>query len=332
MSAVPPDCAPDHPGCEHSPQILRGGDHSAELRGAGKRSLALALVLIVGYMFVEVVGGLLSGSLALIADAGHMLTDAASIGLALAAMHFATRAASTRRTFGYHRLEILAALVNGLTLVGISIWVIVEAYQRFLDPPTVQGGLVLGVGSVGLLVNVAAAWILHGSAKHSVNVEGALQHVIADLLGSVAVVVSGVLVWAFGWHLADPILSAFIGVLILVGSWRLLARVVHVLLEGTPDHVDIETLCTRMRDVEGVTDVHDVHCWTLAPGYEALTAHVTVDPGRAREIAGDTVLDRLRHIAYHEFKLNHVTLQLEDTADRCNEDHHVDTLRAASRT
>ena len=332
MSSMPPDCTPDHPDCEHSHGILGGGDRSRELRGAGKRSLALALVLIVGYMFVEVVGGLLSGSLALIADAGHMLTDAASIGLALAAMHFATRAASTRRTFGYHRLEILAALVNGLTLVGISIWVIVEAYQRFLDPPTVQGGIVLTVGSVGLLVNLAAAWILHGSAKHSLNVEGALQHVIADLLGSVAVVVSGVLIWAFGWYLADPILSAFIGVLILAGTWRLLARVVHVLLEGTPDHVDVETLCNRMQDVDGVAGVHDVHCWTLAPGYDALTAHITVDPGRAEEIGHDAVLDRLRHIAYHEFKLNHVTLQLENTADRCNEDHHIGNLRAVSRS
>ncbi len=331
MNSLPPDFPPGHPDHDDSQGTVQAHDHSTELRGAGKRSLALALVLITGYMFVEVIGGLLSGSLALIADAGHMLTDAASIGLALTAMHFATRAASTRRTFGYHRLEILAALVNALTLVAISIWVIVEAYQRFLDPPTVQGGLVLTVGSVGLLVNVAAAWILHGSAKHSVNVEGALQHVIADLLGSVAVVVSGVLVWAFGWYLADPVLSAFIGVLILVGSWRLLARVVHILLEGTPDHIDIETLCRRMKEVEGVADVHDVHCWTLAPGYEALTAHVTVDPGRAGEIGHQTVLDRLRRIAYREFKLNHVTLQLEETADHCNEDHHVDTLRAASR-
>ncbi len=253
MNSVPPDFPPDHPDHDDSQGTLQAHDHSTELRGADKRSLALALVLITGYMFVEVIGGLLSGSLALIADAGHMLTDAASIGLALTAMHFATRSASTRRTFGYHRLEILAALVNALTLVAISIWVIVEAYQRFFDPPTVQGGLVLTVGSVGLLVNVAAAWILHGSAKHSVN-------------------------------------------------------------------------------VEGVADVHDVHCWTLAPGYEALTAHVTVDPGRAREIGHQTVLDRLRRIAYREFKLNHVTLQLEETADHCNEDHHVDTLRAASRS
>lgn len=330
MSTTQPESPPDHPGTEHPRGIPREDDRSTELRGAGKRSLALALVLIVAYMFVEVVGGLLSGSLALIADAGHMLTDAASIALALAAMHFATRAASARRTFGYHRLEILAALFNGLTLVAISIWVIVEAYHRFQDPPAVQGGLVLGVGSVGLLVNVAAAWILHGSAKHSVNVEGALQHVIADLLGSVAVVVSGVLVWAFGWYLADPILSALIGVLILAGSWRLLARVIHILLEGTPDHVDIETLCARMREVEGVGDVHDVHCWTLAPGYEVLTAHVTVDPGRAREIGHDGILGRLRHIAYREFELKHVTLQLEETADRCNEDHRVDTLRTVS--
>ena len=260
MSSMPPDCAPDHPDCEHSPQILRGGDHSAELRGAGKRSLTLALVLVVAYMFVEVVGGLLSGSLALIADAGHMLTDAASIGLALAAMHFATRAASTRRTFGYHRLEILAALVNGLTLVGISIWVIVEAYQRFLDPPTVQGGMVLTVGSVGLLVNLAAAWILHGSAKHSVNVEGALQHVIADLLGSVAVVVSGVLIWAFGWYLADPILSAFIGVLILAGTWRL--------LPGS------STSCSRARPITSMSRPCATECrmWMAWPVCTTFTA------------------------------------------------------------
>ena len=334
MSTTPPENVPGQPGTEPARGTPRRHHHSTDRRGAGKRSLALALVLIVAYMFVEVAGGVLSGSLALIADAGHMLTDAASIALALAAMHFATRAATTRRTFGYHRLEILAALFSGLTLVAISIWVIAEAYHRFQDPPTVQGGLVLGVGSIGLLVNVAAAWILHGSARHSVNVEGALAHVMADLLGSVAVVVSGVLVWAFGWHLADPVLSALIGVLILISSWRLLARVVHILLEGTPDHIDIEVLCTRMGEVDGVADVHDVHCWILAPGYEAFTAHVTVvapeDP--ARQIDHQAVLDHLRRIVYDEFKLNHVTLQLEKTAGRCNEEHHVDNLAAASRT
>ena len=304
-------------------------DHAEELRGASKRSLTLALILIVSYMFAEVVGGLLSGSLALLADAGHMLTDAASIALALAAMHFSTRPASAQRTFGYHRLEILAALVNGLTLWGISVWVLIEAYGRFASTPEVRGGLMLAVGSVGLFVNIAAAWILHRSAKHSVNVQGAFQHVIADLLGSVAVVVSGVLVWAFGWHIADPILGVLIGILILASTWRLLKKVVHVLLEGTPDHVDVHRLRDTFEDVDGVNQVHDIHVWTLAPGYDALTAHVMVDPGNEAAAGDDTLLDQLRDIAYRQFNLQHVTLQIERSTDRCHEDHRVERLLAS---
>jgi len=304
----------------------RDHDHSHQLREAGKRNLTLALVLIVGYMFAEIVGGIISGSLALIADAGHMLADAASIALALAAMHFSTRAASRRRTFGYHRLEVLAALVNGATLWGISVWILIEAYGRFTSTPQVQGGLVLGIGSIGLVVNIVAASILHRSARHSVNIEGAYQHVIADLLGSVAVVLSGVLVWAFGWHIADPILSALIGVLILVSTWRLLAKVVHVLLEGAPDHVDLDSLCRRFEEVEGVNTVHDIHVWTLAPGYEALTAHVTVRKGYELQAGDDTILNRLRDIAYGQFNLQHVTLQLETSSAGCPEDHRQDFL------
>ena len=308
----------------------RGHDHSHDLRGASKRNLKLALVLIVGYMFAEVVGGILSGSLALIADAGHMLTDAASIALALAAMHFSGRAASPRRTFGYHRLEVLAALVNGLTLWAVSVWILVEAYGRFTSTPEVQGGMVLAIGAGGLVVNIAAAAILRRSARHSVNVDGAYQHVIADLLGSVAVVVSGVLVWAFGWHIADPILGVFIGILVLLSTWRLLAKVVHVLLEGAPDHVDLDGLCARFEEVEGVDRVHDIHVWTLATGYEALTAHVTVKKGYELQAGDDTILNRLRGIAYDEFKLQHVTLQLETSAANCNEDHQEDMLALTS--
>ena len=168
-----------------------GQDHSRALRGASKRSLVSAFVLIAGFMFVEVIGGILSGSLALLADAGHMLTDAASIALALVAMQFATRRASAERTFGYHRLEILAALLNVFMLWLITGWVWFEAYHRFMDVPEVKGGLMLTVGVIGLFVNIGAAWILHGSAGHSVNVEGAFRHVMADLLGSVGVVISG---------------------------------------------------------------------------------------------------------------------------------------------
>ena len=300
--------------------------HQHQLRSAGKRNLTLALVLIVGYMFAEIIGGIISGSLALIADAGHMLADAASIGLALAAMHFSTRAASRRHTFGYHRLEILAALINGLTLWAVSVWILVEAYGRFTSTPEVQGGIVLGIGSIGLVVNIVAASILHRSAKHSVNVEGAYRHVIADLLGSVAVVVSGVLVWAFGWHVADPILSVLIGILILVSTWRLLAKVVHVLLEGAPDHVDLDRLCRRFEEVEGVDRVHDIHAWTLAPGYEVLTAHVTVKAGYELQAGDDTILNRLRDIAYGRFDLQHVTIQLETGSGNCKEDDGEDFL------
>ena len=315
----------------HSHGILDAHDHTQALRGASKRNLTLALILIGGYMVVEIIGGVLSGSLALIADAGHMLTDAAAIGLALAAMHFATRAASARRTFGYHRLEILAALVNALALGGISVWVMIEAYHRFTRIPEVEGGLMLVVGSIGLVVNVAAARVLHRSVKHSINVEGAFQHVIADLLGSVAVVVSGLLIWAFGWHIADPILSVLIGILILFNTWRLLAKVVHILLEGAPEHIDLYALGNRIEMVEGVAGIHDVHCWTLAPGYDALSAHVTVEPG-FRERAGhnDDLLNRLRDIAYNEFKIQHVTIQIEDSADNCNEDHQVGRPPAAT--
>ena len=222
-----------HAGChDHGPDKF-----AHDLRGTSRRDLTSALVLISAYMIAEVIGGYFSGSLALIADAGHMLTDAASIGLALIALHFSARPASARRTFGYRRLEILAAQVNAVTLWLIAAWVVFEAYHRFADMPDVKGEIMLSVGSVGLVVNLVAAWILHRSAGHSVNVEGAYQHVLADLLGSIGVVISGILVWAFDWKIADPILSVIIGILILVSSWRLLRKVIHVLLEGVPQHV-----------------------------------------------------------------------------------------------
>ncbi len=307
------------------------GGHEHDLRRASKRSLKSALVLIVGYMFVEVVGGILSGSLALLADAGHMLTDAASIGLALVALHFSNRAASAERTFGYRRLEILAALVNALTLWLIAGGVVVEAYRRFMDVPDVEGGLMLSVGSIGLLVNIAAAWILHKSAEHSVNVEGAFRHVIADLLGSVGVVVSGILVWAFGWTVVDPILSVVIAVLILSSTWRLLGKVIHLLLQGTPEHIDVYRLCSEIEDVEGVVLIHDVHVWSLAQDYDVFTAHVLVDP-EVKEVDRASLLRRLRNIVSHDFGIQHITIQLEDSADGCTEHHHVDHLHAHSRS
>ena len=282
-------------------------------------------------MVAEVIGGFMAGSLALLAHAGHMLTDAVFLTLALVSMRLSSRAATAEHTYGFHRTEVIAALVNTLTLWGISVWVLIEAYQRFSATPEVQGGLLLIVGSIGLVVNVSAVWMLHGAAQQNATLEGTFQHMITDLIGSVAVVVAAVLVWAFGWHVADPVVGVLIGALILMSTWRLLARVINVLLEGTPEHIDIYALCQQLEELDGVTVIHDVHCWTLAPGYVALTAHLLVERGYETEGGHQALLDRIRDIAYEEFDIQHITVQLETTVRRCREAHHVDHLLATAR-
>ena len=302
--------------------ILSPPGHAHDHRSASRRSLSFALALIMVYMVVEVVGGLISGSLALLADAGHMLTDGAAIGLALLAIWVSGRPASIEQTFGFHRTEILAAMFNALSLWLISALIFFEASRRLNDDLQVDGGLMLGVGAVGLLVNLAAAWALHRSSGESLNVEGAFLHVVADLLGSVAVVAGGILVLAFEWNIADPIFGIVIGVLILASSLRLLWKVVHVLMEGTPSHLDLHHLCQRLEELEGVTGVHDIHAWTITTGYDALSAHVTADPTVMQD--PNPVLQALRDIASSEFGIGHVTIQLEDSKDGCVEDHHIE--------
>ena len=259
-----------------------------------------------------------------------MLADAAAIGLAILAVHFAARLPSARRTFGFHRAEILAALINALTVGLIAGWVVIEAFRRFAEPPEVRGVLMLSVGVLGLLVNIAAALILRRSAEHSMNVEGAFRHVMADLLGSVGVVISGVLIWAFDWRLADPIVSVVIAALILLSAWKLLSKVVHVLLEGTPEHIDIHRLCSEMERLEGVTRIHDVHVWTITQGYDSLTAHVLVDPLLSVKKRED-LLRQLRSVAREEFEIQHITIQIETSAAGCIEDHRESHLEAHSR-
>lgn len=276
------------------------------------------------FMFVEVVGGILSGSLALIADAGHMLTDSASIALALFAIWIAKRPASVERTYGYNRAEILAAAANALSLWLIAAWITWESIQRFISPEEIEGGTVLIVGGIGLLVNIAAAYMLHASAEHSLNVEGALQHVIADLMGSVAVVISAILIIAFGWTVVDPILSLLIALLIVLSSWHLVTSVLTVLIEGTPEHLDLYKLCSDMEEVPGVTVIHDVHAWTVTSGYVSLTAHVLADTDHDGDF--DEMLRKLRKIANEDHGISHTTIQLETSVTGCTEDHHVDHL------
>ena len=291
-------------------------------RKASRRSLSVALVLTFSYLLVELIGGLVANSLALLADAGHLLTDTAAIGLALLAMWIAGRPASIQRTFGFQRTEILAAFLNALSLWLIAAWIFFEASRRFGDIPDVQGVVTLAVGAGGLVVNLTVAWVLHRSAGESLNVEGAFVHVLGDLMGSAAVVLSGLLIITLGWNFADPILGIVIGLLILATSARLLWKVIHVLMEGTPAHLDLHRLCQRLEQLEGVTGVHDIHAWSITTGYEALSAHVTAEPS----VLGNpgTVLRQLRHIASTEFGIAHVTIQLEDSLDGCLENHHIE--------
>ena len=290
-------------------------------RAASRRNLTIALGLTVGYMVVELVGGFLANSLSLLADAGHMITDAGAIGLPLLAMWIAGRPASIERTFGLHRTEVLAALANALALWLIAGLIFFESYRRFLDVPAVDGRLMLVVGGVGLLVNLAAAAVLRPSAKESLNVEGAFLHVVSDVLGSIAVIGAGLLILTTGWVLADPIFGAVIGLLIVISSARLLWKVLHVLMEGTPAHLDLHGLCQRLERLDGITGVHDIHAWSITTGYDALSAHVTADAAALNNPG--QVLERLRNIASQEFGISHVTIQLEDSEDGCVEAHHI---------
>ena len=271
-------------------------------------------------MVVEVVAGIMSNSLSLMADAAHMITDAAAIGLALFAIWIASRPESFSRTFGFHRAEVIAALLNALVMWLIAAGIFFEASGRFSGAPEIQAMPVLAVGVVGLIINLVAAWLLKRTPDAGLNVEGAFIHVLGDLLGSVGVIAAAVLMLAFGWWLSDPIIGIIIGILLLLSSGRLLWKVLHVLMQGTPAHIDLDGLCQRLERVEGVTGVHDIHAWTVTTGYDVFSAHVTAEEvsGRTR----DQTLVELRKIASREFGISHVTIQLEDGMAECEEVHH----------
>jgi cobalt-zinc-cadmium efflux system protein len=260
-------------------------------------------------MVAEAVGGLLTGSLALLADAGHMLSDAGSLALALFALGIAARPRTPRRTYGYHRTEILAALVNGIALVAIAVWILVEAVERLRQPREVLAGPMMAVALGGLVVNLLGLWILAGSRGDSLNVRGAWLHVVSDTLGSLQAVVAGGLIWAFGWLWADPLASLLIALLIGWSAWPLLSESVHVLMEGTPRHLDAEAVAAALRGVEGVEDVHDLHLWTITSGFESLSVHARV-AGRER----DPVLHDMRELLARRFGIGHSTIQLEGPA------------------
>ena len=287
--------------------------HAHDTQRAGsRRALGAVLALTVAYTGVEILGGILTGSLALLADAGHMLGDSAALALALGAAWLASRPATPERSFGFRRAEILAALGNGLALVLIAIWVFVEAIRRLDNPPEILGGWMLVVAVIGLGVNLAAAAILTRTVEENLNVQAALRHVFADLVGSVGVAVAAIVVLTTGWQQADPIAGLAIGVLILASSWTILRDSVAILLEATPAGIDAEEVGRRMAEAEGVVEVHDLHIWTITSGFPALSAHVLVRRGddchaRRRE---------LQELLATEFQLDHTTLQVEHAGER----------------
>lgn len=276
-----------------------------------RRALAAALVLTASYTIVEVVGGVLAGSLALLADAVHMLSDNVALAVALVAAWLATKPATPERSFGFKRAEVLAALANGVMLVALAIWIFVEAIVRLRDPGDVLGGWMLAIALVGLAVNIGAGFILSRARRHSLNVEAAFRHVFADLLGSFGVAVAAVVILSTGWVEADPLVSILIGVLILASAWSILRDSTEILLESTPRGIDAEALGRRLVAAPGVVEVHDLHVWTITSGFPALSAHVLVRPGedchgRRRE------LERLLH---DEFGIEHTTLQVDHAGD-----------------
>jgi cobalt-zinc-cadmium efflux system protein len=281
-------------------------------RARSRRALGLVLLLTATYMVVELVAGLLTGSLALLADAGHMLGDVGALGLALGAAWLASRPATPDRSFGFQRAEILAALVNGLVLVAIAIWVFVEAIARLDDPPEILGGWMLLVALVGLAVNVVAASILMRAAGESLNAQAALRHVFADLASSVGVAIAAIVILATGWEQADPIAGMAIALLILASTWSILRDSVVILLEATPSGIDAREVGRRMAAAEGVVEVHDLHIWTITSGFPALSAHVLVARGddcHARRL-------ELEQMLAGEFGLEHTTLQVEHVGEQ----------------
>ncbi len=280
--------------------------HRAPLREESRRRMTVVLAITVVVMVAEAVGGWLANSLALLADAGHMLGDAGALGLALLVSYVAGRPATPQRSFGLLRLEILAALINGAVLIAMAIGIAVEAWRRLHAPPAVDGGLLLAVAGVGLVANLVGVSVLHRGHRHSLNERGAYLHVVGDLLGSVGALVAGVVLLTTGWTLADPLASVAIAALILVGAWRLVRESADILLEATPAHISLTDVHDRLTSVTGVSSVHDLHVWTVTSGVVAMSGHLVVQNPADHQRVLEVVQDRLGRLG-----IGHVTVQIE---------------------
>lgn len=294
--------------------------HHDHTQGANKKALTISLILISSFMIVEVIGGVLTNSLALLSDAGHMLSDAISLAVALAAFKMGEKVADSARTFGYRRFEILAAVFNGVTLIVIAVFIVAEAAGRFVNPPEIATTGMLVIAVLGLVVNIIVAKILMSGDTHdNLNMKGALLHVFGDLLGSVAAIVAALSIMFFGWGFMDPLASVIVAVLIAVSGFRILRQSLNVLMEGVPENIDVDTVINTINNIEGVEDAHHLHVWSISSGMNALSVHIVVN-GTLNVHETQKIIHRIEEQMKHE-NIEHVTVQVE-----CKHHDHDDEL------
>lgn len=274
---------------------------------SNKKVLFFSFLLITFFMIVEAVGGLLTNSLALLSDAGHMLSDAAALGLSLLAFKIGERQATYSKTYGYRRIEIIAAFINGLTLIIISLYIFYEAFQRFIDPPNVSASMMI-IAFIGLVVNIVVAWMLmRGDSQENLNIRSALLHVLGDLLGSIGAIVAGILIMLFGWNIADPIASVIVAILIVISGIRVTKDSIHILMEGKPTNINVEEVKSKLMELPGIEDVHDFHIWSITSEFPALSCHLVVD----NTVDRDKIIIQANKLLNKHFDISHSTLQIE---------------------
>lgn len=302
-------------GQHHSHDHHGHGHHHTH--SANKKALFISFILIAGFMVAEVIGGILTNSLALLSDAGHMLSDAVALGLSLLAFKFGEKAASDSKTYGYRRFEILAAFFNGLTLIIISLFIFYEAYHRFFEPKQVIGSGMMTISVLGLLVNILVAYILaKGDTSGNLNMRSAFLHVLGDLLGSVGAIAAALLIIFFGWNIADPIASVLVSIFVLISGIRVFRESIQILMEGKPANVEIEGIRNYLLEQPEIESVHDLHVWSISSDFPSLTVHLQV----AKDVDRDVLLERIRSKIENQFHVSHITIQMERsiTHEHCN--------------
>ncbi len=301
----------------HSHSSSENHSHHHNIRN--KKALGLAFTIITIYMIIEAIGGITTKSLALLSDAGHMLSDSAALGLSYLAMKFGGKEPTFTKTFGYRRFEILAAFLNGITLLVISLFIFFEAYKRFTNPPEVISSGMLIIASIGLIVNIIVALILmKGDRKDNLNIRSAFLHVLGDMLGSIGAIIAALLIMFFGWNLADPIASIIVAVLIIISGWRVTRDSFHVLMEGTPTNIDVRQIKESLLTLDQVENVHDLHVWSITSGFPALSCHLTIHPKGDR----DQILLQANQLLRDQFHIEHTTIQMDRSDSTCIEKDH----------